>query len=100
MACAWRVASGLFPRRWCPTSRDRRSTLQGGPVSHNMFGDIVDSSVKVGSRKGYTVPLSIAVHVVIIGAIIIVPLMAYDILPAPPGMMTFVAAPPPPPPPP
>src|SRR5256885_104897 len=35
-----------------------------------MFGDIVDPSIKVGSQKWYTVPLSIAVHVVIIGAVV------------------------------
>ena len=65
-----------------------------------MFGDIVDPSVKVGTKQWYTIPLSIVVHTVVIGAIVIIPLMAADILPIPPSMMAFVAAPPPPPPPP
>jgi protein TonB len=69
-------------------------------VPRDMFGDIVDPRVKVGSRKWYTVPLSIMVHTVLIGAIMILPLMASDILPTPTAMATFVAASPPPPPPP
>ncbi len=65
-----------------------------------MFGDIVDPSVKVGSRKWYTVPVSIGVHTALLAAVVIIPLMASDILPVPPAMMTFAAPPPPPPPPP
>src|SRR4029450_1528583 len=65
-----------------------------------MFGDVVDPGVKLGSQKWYTVPLSIAAHVFIFGAIIIIPLMATDVLPSPPSMMAFAAAPPPPPTPP
>src|SRR3954454_12790931 len=62
-----------------------------------MFGDVVEPSIKVGSQKWYTVPLSIIVHTAIIAAVIIIPLMAADVLPTPPSMMAFVAAPPPPP---
>jgi protein TonB len=65
-----------------------------------MFGDVVDPSVKVGSQAWYTVPLSILAHVVLFGAVIIIPLMATDVLPTPPTMMAFVGAAPPPPPPP
>ena len=64
-----------------------------------MFVDIVNPTVTVGSKKWYTVPLSILIHVAGVGAIVIIPLMAADILPTPPSMMAFVAAPPPPPPP-
>ena len=64
-------------------------------MPRDMFGDVVESSVKVGSQKWYTVPLSIIAHVVIFAAIIIIPLMATDVLPSPPSMMAFVAAPPP-----
>ena len=68
---------------------------------NEMFGDVVEPSIKVGSQKWYTVPLSIVVHTALIGAVIIIPLMAADVLPSPPNMMNaFVAAPPPPPPPP
>jgi TonB family protein len=69
-------------------------------VPRDMFGDVVDPSIKVGSKKWYTVPLSIIAHVVIFAAVIIIPLMATDVLPTPPTMMAFVGAPPPPPPPP
>ena len=69
-------------------------------MPRDMFGDIVDPSIKVGSRKWYTVPLSIIVHTVVVGAVVIIPLMAADVLPTPPAMMAFVAAPAPPPPPP
>jgi protein TonB len=65
-----------------------------------MFGDVVDPSIKVGSQKWYTVPLSIIAHVVLFAAVIIIPLMATDMLPTPPSMMAFVGAPPTPPPPP
>ena len=66
-----------------------------------MFGDVVEPSIKVGSQAWYTVPVSIFLHVVLVGGVIIVPLMAADVLPVPPTMMAFaVSAPPPPPPPP
>jgi protein TonB len=65
-----------------------------------MFGDVVAPSIKVGSQKWYTVPLSIVAHVVLFAAVIIIPLMATDVLPTPPSMMAFVGAPPTPPPPP
>ena len=54
-------------------------------MPRDMFGDIVEPSIKVGSKKWYTVPLSILVHTVIIGAVVIIPLMAADVLPTPPG---------------
>ncbi len=55
-----------------------------------MFGDVVDPSIKLGSQKWYTVPLSILAHVAIFAAVIIIPLMAADVLPTPPTMMAFV----------
>ncbi len=68
-------------------------------MPRDMFGDVVDPSIRVGGQKWYTVPLSILIHTVLIGGIIIIPLMAADALPEVPSMMAFVAAPPPPPPP-
>ncbi len=64
-----------------------------------MFGDVVDPSIKVGTKKWYTIPLSILTHTIGLGALIVVPLLATDILPTPQSVMAFVAAPPPPPPP-
>ena len=69
-------------------------------MPRDMFVDVVDPSIKVGSQKWYTVPLSILAHVALFAAVIIIPLMATDVLPTPPSMMAFVAAAPPPPPPP
>ena len=68
-------------------------------MPRDMFGDVVNPSIKLGSQKWYTVPLSILAHVVLFAAVIIIPLMAADVLPTPPTMMAFVGAPPPPPPP-
>ena len=69
-----------------------------------MFGDIVQPSVNVGTRRWYTVPLSIAIHVAAIFALIVIPLMAYDVLPTPYSAMdsfrTVTLPPPPLPPPP
>jgi hypothetical protein len=50
-------------------------------VPKDMFGDVVESSIKVGSQKWYTVPVSILIHLGIVGAVVIVPLMAMDALP-------------------
>jgi protein TonB len=63
-----------------------------------MFDDVVDSSVKLGTKQWYSVPLSILVHSVVVAAVVVVPLMAADVLPAPPTMMLFVTVVPPPPP--
>jgi periplasmic protein TonB len=67
-----------------------------------MFHDVVEPSVTVGSRTGYTVPVSILVHVLLLAAVVAAPLIATDVLPAPQTIMAFAApraAPPPPPPP-
>ena len=69
-------------------------------MPRELFHDVVDPSIKVGSQKWYTIPLSIVLHVAVIAALIIIPLMAADVLPTPPAMMAFVATPPPPTPPP
>src|SRR5687768_9954696 len=65
-----------------------------------MFGDIVDPSIKMGSKQGYSVFLTLVLEVAIVGLVVIIPLMAADVLPTPPSMMAFVAPPPPPPAPP
>jgi hypothetical protein len=48
-----------------------------------MFGDVVEPSIKVGSKKWYTVPVSIIVHTALLAAVVIIPLMAADVLPRP-----------------
>lgn len=72
-------------------------------MPRDMFGDVGKPSVRLGSQAWYTVPLSVAAHVVLFGITVILPLLAADILPMPPTVMAFVAppalpeAPPPPP---
>lgn len=65
-----------------------------------MFADVVSPSVKVGSKTWGTVPFSALVHVLVIGAMVIIPLMANDVLPTPPQFFSYVTVVPPPPPPP
>ena len=69
-------------------------------MPRELFGEVVNPTTKVGSRSWYTVPVSILAHIILFGAVIIIPLMATDVLPTPPTMMAFVGTPPPPPPPP
>jgi hypothetical protein len=49
-----------------------------------MFGDVVDPSVKMGGRQGTSVLLTVVLETVLVGAFIIIPLMATDMLPTPP----------------
>ena len=67
-------------------------------MPHEMFDDIVNPSVKVGTRKWYTLPLSIGNHVFVLGSIVAAPLLATNVLPLPDSVVIFVPDPPPPPP--
>jgi protein TonB len=58
---------------------------------------LVESTKKVSTRKPMTILLSFLLQVVIIGLLVLVPLIYYDVLPAQ-QLMSFVTAPPPPPP--
>ena len=69
-------------------------------MSEQLFQEVSDPSVRVGSRKWYTVPLSITVHALMLGLLVVVPLMATNALPTPQSVLAFVSAPVPPPPPP
>lgn len=69
-------------------------------MPRDLFGDITHPSVSVGSRKWYTVPLSLAAHMSVIVAIVFASLVAHEFLPLPRAMMTFVSAEPLPPTPP
>jgi protein TonB len=59
-----------------------------------MFGALVERQ-KMGSKQGASVMLTFVLEAVILGAVVIIPLMAADVLPTPPSMLAFVAAPPP-----
>ena len=72
-------------------------------MAGHLFQDVVAPSIKVGSQKAYSVPLSISVHTAIIAVLVIAPLVVPGGLPAPPTVLAFIAGPsssPPPPPPP
>ena len=66
-------------------------------MPRDMFGDVVDPSIKMGNKMWYTVPLTMLIQASVVAALVIVPLMATGLMPTPPSMMAFVAAPPPPP---
>jgi len=66
-------------------------------MAGQIFGEIANPSIRLGTQKWYAVPVSILAHIVGIAAIVIVPLLVTGNLPEVPLMMAFVAASPPPP---
>ena len=79
---------------------------QATRMQQRLFEDLLDSDTRVhGTKQGYTLPVSIAIHTVVLIAVIVVPLLTSEDLPEPTSVVKafFVepqAAPPPPPPPP
>ncbi len=69
-------------------------------MPRDLFGDVTDPSVRVASRKGYTVSLSLAAHASLVAVLLVVPLLAVDRLPVPDGITVWISPPPPPEPPP
>jgi protein TonB len=69
-------------------------------MSRQIFDDVVRPSVTVGTRKWYTVPVSIGTHLIVLGALAAVPILATDILPLPDSIVIFAVPPPHPTPPP
>ena len=65
-----------------------------------MFGDVGNPSVRVGTKQWYTIPLSFLAHTVALAALIVIPLLATDMIPTPQSVLAFAAMPPAPPPPP
>jgi protein TonB len=61
-----------------------------------MFRDVVDPSIKVGGKRGYTVPFSIVAHTLAVVAAVVFPLVVTngDRWPTPPTLLAFVGAPP------
>jgi protein TonB len=72
-------------------------------MPRDLFGDVTRPSVSIGSRKWYTVPVSLLSHSAVVFAVIVIPLLAADVLPEPwetiDGVIIPLAPPPPPPPP-
>ncbi len=69
-------------------------------MPREMFSDVRQPSITVGSQTRFTVVMSMIVHAAIIAAAIVIPLVATDVLPAPRVVSVFIATPVPPPPPP
>lgn len=69
-------------------------------MPRDLFGDVTRPSISVGSRKWYTVPLSLAAHIAMLIPAVLVPLLATDVLPLPREYNVFVIDPPAPPEPP
>ena len=75
-------------------------------MQQRLFEDLLDSDVHAHrTKQGYTLPVSIGVHVLVLLAVVVIPLMTSEALPEPTSVVKafFVepqAAPPPPPPPP
>jgi protein TonB len=66
-------------------------------MPRDLFGDVAHPSMGLGSRKWYTLPLSLVLHTAVVAAVVIVPLMAADVLPTPSTVMAFVVGTPAPP---
>ena len=71
-------------------------------MPRDLFGDISDPSVRVGTRSRYTVPVSFAIHSVVVAALLAVPILAPAVLPSlrHSSIVYAEVAPPPVPPPP
>lgn len=70
-------------------------------MPRDLFGTVTDPSITLGSRKWYTVPLSLIVHTLVVLGVVVVPLLATGTLPVPKSGVVFVpviSAPVPPPP--
>ena len=52
-------------------------------MPRDLFGDVSDPRVRVGSRKWYTVPLSLFVHTLVLLLVVVIPLVATGALPDP-----------------
>lgn len=72
-------------------------------MPRQLFDEVTHPTVQVGSRSRCSVLISMVIHAFAAGVVVIVPLMASDVLPAPHRFIgafaTERAAPPPPPPP-
>ena len=64
-------------------------------MPRELFGDVTDPSMTLGTRKWYSVPLSFVVHALAISILIVTPLLATGALPLPDAGPTFVPIVPP-----
>ena len=65
-------------------------------MPRDLFGDVTDPSIKFGTRRWYSVPLSFVAHTAAVGVLIVVPLVATGALPMPhDGPLVIDLTPPP-----
>src|SRR5688572_12652173 len=65
-------------RQTRPGSRDWQKET---PMPRDLFGDVTRPSISIGSRKWYTLPVSLVSHSVAVGLLIAVPILAPSMLP-------------------
>jgi protein TonB len=75
-------------------------------MTYKFFDTLLDSGKGIRRKRKLTLPVSIGIHAVVLGAVVVVPLLSFNDLPDPVmngairAFMVEAAAPPPPPPPP
>jgi protein TonB len=67
-------------------------------MAGELFEDVVEPSISVGTKQWYTVPLSILAHAAGLAGLVVIPLVAAGMLPTPESVLVFAATPPSPPP--
>jgi periplasmic protein TonB len=65
-------------------------------MPRELFGDVSDPSITLGTRKWYSVPLSFLGHALAVSVLIVAPLLATGALPMPDAGPTYVHIAPPP----
>jgi len=65
-------------------------------MPREIFGDVTKPAITIGSRKWYTVPVSLGTHGLIVLALIVLPMLAPGLLPMPDATTVFTIAPAPP----
>jgi periplasmic protein TonB len=65
------------------------TTLKGVDMPKDMFQLLVCPQVQ-STRRWYTVPVSALLHLAFLAVVIVVPLVATDVLPAPKSMLAFI----------
>src|SRR5690349_6552303 len=63
-------------------------------MPRQLFDDVVEPTIRLGTRQRYTVPLSMMSHVTVLGVLVAAPIVATRALPTPDSVVMFVAAPP------
>src|SRR5688572_329837 len=63
-------------------------------MPRQLFDDVVEPTIRVGTRQWYTVPLSMISHVAVLGVLVAAPIVATHALPTPDSVVIFLSPPP------